>query len=177
LTSRGIRLAEGRPDDPAGAETAHGLARRKGEVLTHAMEARGVAALDGARRYLEAAGRAGLLRAVVSASTRTLPMLELAGLEPLLEAHVDGATIDDEGLRPRPAPDLLLAACRRLGVSSEAAVTFTHSPAGVAAGRSAGLTIVGVGPGEHGELLHDFGAEQVVPSLDALLDHRVVARV
>jgi beta-phosphoglucomutase-like phosphatase (HAD superfamily) len=103
-------------------------------------------------------------------------MLELAGLGPLLEAHVDAAAIEDEGLRPRPAPDLLLAACRRLDVPSEAAVTLTHSPAGVAAGRSAGLTIIGVGPGDHGRLLQDFGAEYVVPSLDALLDHRVVAR-
>jgi HAD superfamily hydrolase (TIGR01509 family) len=176
LTSRGIQLPDGRPDDPAGAGTAYGLARRKSDVLSHAMEVRGVAPLDGSRRYLEAAGRAGLVRAVVSASTRTLPMLELAGLGLLLEVHVDAAAISDEDLRPRPAPDLLLAACRKLGVSPEATVTLTNSPAGVAAGRSAGLTIVGVGPGDHGRLLQDFGAEHVVPSLDALLDHRVVAR-
>jgi HAD superfamily hydrolase (TIGR01509 family) len=175
LTSRGIRLAEGDPDDAPDVETAHGLARWKSEVLTHALEVRGVAPLDGARRYLEAAGRAGLRRAVVSASTRTMPMLELAGLDTLLEAHVDAAAIADEGLRPRPAPDLLLTACKRLGVSPEATVTLTHSPAGVAAGRSAGLTIIGVGPGDHGDLLQDFGAERVVASLDALLDHRVVA--
>src|SRR5512132_1518377 len=33
LASRGIRLPEGRFDDPPDAETAYGLARRKGEVL------------------------------------------------------------------------------------------------------------------------------------------------
>jgi hypothetical protein len=33
LASRGILLPEGRPDDPAGAETAHGLANRKHEWL------------------------------------------------------------------------------------------------------------------------------------------------
>ena len=32
LRSRGIRLPEGRADEPAGADTAYGLARRKGEV-------------------------------------------------------------------------------------------------------------------------------------------------
>ena len=176
LTSRGIRLPEGRPDDASGAETAYGLARRKTELLTHALDVRGVAPLDGARRYLEAAGRAGLLRAVVSASTRTLPMLTLAGLGRLLEAHVDALAIGDERLRPRPAPDLLLAACRRLGVPPEAAVTFTDSPAGVAAGRTAGLTIIGVGPGSRGDLLYDSGAERVVPTLDTLLDHRIVSR-
>lgn len=176
LTSRGIRIPEGRPDEAEGAESAYGLARRKSELLSHELETRGVAPLDGARRYLEAAGRAGLRRAVVSASTSTLSMLALAGLSELLESHVDAAAMHAEGLRPRPAPDLLLAACRRLGVPPEAAVTLTHSPAGVAAGRSAGLEIVGVGPAGHGELLREFGAEHVVPSLDALLDHRVVAR-
>jgi HAD superfamily hydrolase (TIGR01509 family) len=171
LASRGIRLPEGRPEDAAGGETAYGLARRKGELLSHELETRGVAPLAGARRYLEASGRAGLARAVVSASTRTVPMLALAGLDALVEGCVDAAAISAEGLRPRPAPDLLLAACRRVGVPPDAAVTFTHTPAGVAAGRTAGLAVVGIGQRE----LLDYGADQVVPSLDALLDHRVVA--
>src|SRR5262249_11038663 len=33
LASRGIRLPEGRPDDPPGAETVYGLANRKNEAL------------------------------------------------------------------------------------------------------------------------------------------------
>ncbi len=131
--------------------------------------------LDGARRYLEAAGRAGLERAVVSASTRTLPMLELAGLDTLVEERVDAAAIQNEGLRARPAPDLLLTACDRLGLRPEAAVTFTHSPAGVAAGHAAGLMVVGVGRNHSAELLGGFGADQVVGSLGALLDGRILA--
>ena len=106
---------EGRPDDPAGAETAYGLARRKSEALTRGLSRSGVNALGGARRYLEACGFAGLGRGVVSASTRTLPMLELAGLATLVEERVDA-----ESIRTRAAlaaaPDLLLAACARLGV-------------------------------------------------------------
>jgi len=70
LASRGIHLPEGHPDDPADADTAHGLARRKSEALTHGLTTRGVNAIEGARRYLEAAGFAGLKRGVVSASTR-----------------------------------------------------------------------------------------------------------
>lgn len=162
LASRGIRLPEGRPEDPAGTESAYGLARRKSDFLSHELDARGVTPLDGARRYLEVAGRAGLGRAVVSASTRTLPMLELAGLAELVEERVDADAIRSEGLRPRPSPDLLLAACTRLGVSPEAAVTFTHSAAGIAAGRSAGLLVVGVGEAEE------------IRSLRALLDPRAL---
>ena len=169
LGSRGIRLPEGRPDDPVEADTACGLARRKGEALTGRLRQHGVTALGGARRYLEAAGRAGLKRAVVSASASTLPMLELAGLATLVEARVDADVIGAEGLRARPAPDLLLAACRRLGVQPEETVTFTHSPAGVAAGLAGGLTVIGVGEGTLGETLVGFGAQQVIPSVSALL--------
>jgi HAD superfamily hydrolase (TIGR01509 family) len=173
LASRGIRLPEGRPDDPAEADTAQGLARHKSETLARGLHERGVSALDGARRYLEAAGHAGLARAVVSASTRTLQMLELAGLATLVEDRVDAGVIQAEGLRSRPAPDLLFSACRRLGVSPEQAVTFTHSAAGVAAGRAAGMEVVGVGDAGRQELLTGFGATRVVPSLAVLLDRRL----
>jgi beta-phosphoglucomutase-like phosphatase (HAD superfamily) len=170
LDSRGIRLREGRVDDPAQADSAEGLAKRKGEVLSRGLRQHGVTALAGARRYLEAAGHAGLERAVVSASTSTLPMLELAGLATLIEERVDADDIRAEGLRSRPAPDLLLVACRRLGVRPEEAVTFTHSAAGVAAGHAAGLAVIGVGDEAQRELLQGFGAERVVPSLSVLLD-------
>jgi beta-phosphoglucomutase-like phosphatase (HAD superfamily) len=175
LASRGIRLPEGRPGDPPEALTAHGLARRKGEVMARGLGRNGVAALAGARRYLEAAGHAGLVRGVVSASTSTLPMLEVAGLLTLVEQRVDADVMEAEGLRSRPAPDLLLSICRRLGVPPERAVTFTRSPAGVAAGHTAGLEVVGVGAGAHADLLAGFGAERVVPSIESLLDRRLGA--
>ena len=173
LDSRGIRLPEGRPDDSVDADTAYALARRKGEALAGRLRERGVTALDGARRYLEATSRAGLKRAVISASASTLPMLELAGLATLVEERVDADVIRIEDLRARPAPDLLLVACNRLGVRPDEAVTFTHSAAGVAAGRAAGLVVVGVGEGEHADLLLGFGAERVVPSVGGLLDPRL----
>ncbi|HSC92184.1 MAG TPA: HAD family hydrolase [Gaiellaceae bacterium] len=171
LGSRGIRLPEGRPDDPADADTACGLATRKGEAVARGLQRRGVAAMPGARRYLEAAGHVGLARAVVSASTSTLPMLRLAALDTLVEARVDADVIHAEGLRSRPAPDLPLAACARLGVRPSEAVAFTKSAAGVAAGRVAGIPVIGVADDdEHRELLEGYGAERVVPSLGALLD-------
>jgi beta-phosphoglucomutase-like phosphatase (HAD superfamily) len=172
LSSRGIRLPEGRPEDPAGADTACGLARRKGEAMARALHQRGVNAVPGARRHLEATGHAGLKRAVVSASSSTLPML-LAGLATVVDERVDAEVIRSEGLRSRPAPDLLFEACRRLDSHPEQTVTLTHSAAGVAAGRAAGLKVIGVGDGPRAELLAGFGAECVVPSLRALLDPRL----
>ena len=107
LSSRGIS------PDPT---TMRDLARRKSDVLARELHAQGVTARAGARRYLEAAGRAGLGRAVVSASARTLWMLELADLDRLIEVRIDADAMRQESLLPRPAPDLLLAACERLGV-------------------------------------------------------------
>ena len=173
LDSRGIRVPEGRPDDPGRADTAYGLAARKGDALARGMQQRGVTALAGARRYLEAAGHAGLKRAVVSASATTSPMLELAGLANLVDERVDADVMHAESLRSRPAPDLLLAACRRLGVDPEEAVTFTHSAAGVAAGHAAGAAVVGIGEEAQAELLRGFGADRVVPALAALLDRSI----
>jgi beta-phosphoglucomutase-like phosphatase (HAD superfamily) len=173
LDSRGIRVPEGRPNDPRQADTAYGLAERKSEALARALGRRGVVAADGARRYLEAAGGIGLRRAVVSASASTLPMLEGAGLATLVEEWVDADLIRSESLSSRPAPDMLLAVCRHLDVSPADAVTFTSSPAGVAAGHAAGLAVIGVGAGAQGDLLKRFGAERVVPSLSSLLDRRL----
>jgi HAD superfamily hydrolase (TIGR01509 family) len=171
LDSRGIRLPEGRADGPIDADTACGLAARKAQALARAVDRRGVAALPGARRYLEAAARAGLGRAIVSASASALTMLELAELATLIDERVDAEAMRAEGLRSRPAPDQLLVACRRLGVAPSEAVAVTHNAAGIAAAHTAGLAVVGVGP--DAELLHDFGAERVVPSLAALLDARL----
>jgi beta-phosphoglucomutase-like phosphatase (HAD superfamily) len=174
LASRGIHVPDGRPDESAGADTAYGLARRKGELLERRLRERGVTALPGARRYLEAARRVGLHRAVVYESTSTLPMLEQSGLAVLIDARIDAAVIGAEGLRSRPAPDLLFAACRHLDVPAAHAVTFTSSAAGVVAGRRADMLTVGVGdPGR--DTLADFGADWVIPSLGALLDQRLTA--
>ena len=148
LASRGISPGTG---------TVQQLARRKSDVLARELHVHGVTALDGARRYLEAAGRAGLGRAVVSASARTGSMLELADLDRLVEVQIDAEAMGSKHLRPRPAPDLILAACERLGVPPGAAATFTHDPAGVAAGHVAGLTVI------------------ATDSLAALLDRRILA--
>jgi beta-phosphoglucomutase-like phosphatase (HAD superfamily) len=173
LDSRGIRLPEGRPDGPADADTACGVATRKAEALRRALRRRGVSASPGAHRYLEAAARAGLKRAVISASAHTGPMLELADLAALIDDQLDVTAMRAEGLRSRPACDVLLAGCRRLGVRADQAVTLTHSAAGVVAGHAAGVAVIGVADGAQAEILGRLGAERVVPSLAALLDPRI----
>jgi beta-phosphoglucomutase family hydrolase len=178
LASRGISLPEGEAKDPAGAETVRGLANRKKEALLRLIERHGVSAFEGSRRYLEIARAAGLGCAVVSASAHTDMILERAGLAQLIEQRVDGNTIVGERLRSKPAPDILLAACERLGVRPEQAAVVETSPAGVAAGRACGFALViGVDAGGRAEALREQGADLVVTGLAELLGRNLPRRL
>jgi beta-phosphoglucomutase-like phosphatase (HAD superfamily) len=175
LASRGISLPEGDPRDPPGAETVHGLANRKNTALLRRLDEQGVAAITGSKRYLETAREAGIHCAAVSASANTGAILGKAGLLALIEQRVDGNTILAEDLRPRPAPDIPLAACRALGVVPEHAAVFETSPAGVAAARSAGFErVIGVDPTGKGTL-RACGADRVITGLADLLEGDLAA--
>lgn len=76
----------------------------------------------------------------------------------------DAIVTGDEGT-PKPAPDLYLLACARLGVSPAVAVALEDSPTGVAAAKAAGLTVIGV-PSHPDEPLAQ--ADVVVNSLTEL---------
>jgi HAD superfamily hydrolase (TIGR01509 family) len=150
LTSRDIHVPEGDPGDPPDAETVQGLANRKNALLRRRLANEGVHAFAGSRSYLEAARIFGLRRGVVSASGNTAAILERAGLEHLIERRIDGEAIAAEGLRPKPDPDTLLAACARLGLAPGACAAFESSRAGIAAARAAGFALV-VGVNRHGQ--------------------------
>jgi beta-phosphoglucomutase-like phosphatase (HAD superfamily) len=47
-----------------------------------------------------------------------------------------------EHLRPKPAPDALLAACDRLGVDPAHTAAFETTPAGILAARAGGFALV-----------------------------------
>ena len=171
LAGRGISLPEGTAFDRPGVETVHGLANRKREVLRRYVEQHGIDAYAGVRAYLEVAEVVGARRAVVSASVTTPLMLERADIADLIEEQIDGRTIEAESLRPRPAPDLLLAACKRLGVAPAQAAAFETTPAGIAAARAAGVhTVVAVAREGETSALSATDADLVVADLGELLE-------
>jgi beta-phosphoglucomutase-like phosphatase (HAD superfamily) len=166
LASRGIALPEGHADDPPGAETVRGLAKRKHEALRHRLAEEGVAAFVGSRCYLEAARILGVHRAVVTASSHTAEMLKKARLEHLIETCVDGTTIEVEHLDPKPAPDTLLAACRRLHVDPAQVADFETSLAGISAARAGGFKLaVGVDRDGEADALLASNCDRVIADL------------
>jgi beta-phosphoglucomutase-like phosphatase (HAD superfamily) len=172
LASRGIRLPEGREGDAPGVETIHGLANRKNAALLDLLDRHGVDAFAGSLLYLEGLREAGLPCAVVSPSVNTRAILERSGLDVLVEERVDGLAARAEQLQPKPAPDTMLAACRRLDIPPERAAAFETTLDGVAAARAAhiGFLIAVDRTGRGGgSTLLDQGVDRVVTDLTALM--------
>ena len=170
LVSRGITLPEGDPADPPGAETVHGLANRKNQALLRLLEHEGVRAFAGAHRYLQAATDAGLASVVISASANTGAILDRAGLADLVDLRIDGNTMRAEGLRAKPAPDTLVAACDQLHLRPEHVAAFETTAEGVRAARSAGVAlVVGVDRSGDGDGLDSARPDVLVGDLAELL--------
>lgn len=171
LESRDIELPEGRPEDPSGAETIHGLGNRKNEIVLKMIREDGVQPYEGSVRYVRAAVEAGLSRAVVSSSTNCRDVLAAAGIEDLFEEIIDGVVAEREHLRGKPAPDTFLAGARALAVKPANAVVFEDALAGVEAGRAGHFGfVVGVDRVGQAEALKSHGADVVVGDLAELLD-------
>ncbi len=69
-----------------------------------------------------------------------------AALERLARAGLDRrfplAVTGDEAARPKPSPDIYLAACAKLGVAPERALAFEDSDPGVCAAHAAGVAVI-----------------------------------
>ena len=171
LRSRGIDLPEGTAEDAPGTETVHGVANRKNELVLSMMNARGVEAYPGSRRFLAEVRRHALSTAVVSSSANAEAVLRAAGLEGLFDVRVDGAVAEHAHLAGKPSPDTYLEAARRLEVAPRAAAVFEDALAGVEAGRAGGFgLVVGVDRVGQREELVAHGADVVVADLAELIE-------
>ena len=164
LESRGIE-----PEETLVKE----LGDRKNALVQRKIREDGVEVYEGSRRYLEAARDAGLQRAVVSSSANTKEVLEVTGLDGLIEARVDGVLARERGLPGKPKPDTFLEGARILGAEPSQAAVFEDALAGVEAGRAGDFgCVIGVDRVGQADALRDHGADRVVQDLAELLDER-----
>jgi beta-phosphoglucomutase family hydrolase len=170
LSSRGIELPDGDPDDPPAAETVYGLGNRKNDAFQKTLHDDGVKVFDGSRRYLQAVADAGMGIAVVSSSANTRDVLQITGLERFVQQRVDGVTLREEHIAGKPAPDSFLRAAELLGVEPAAAAVFEDALSGVEAGHAGHFGyVVGVDRVGQAEALRQHGADVVVTDLAELL--------
>jgi len=169
LEARGIKLPRGSVASPAGEETVCGLGNRKDEMVQAAIDAGKVKSFPGSIDFARRALVAGIKTAVVTSSRNCDLVLKAAGIDDLFEVRVDGRTIEDEGLRGKPAPDSFLRAARRLGVRPERAVVVEDAIAGVQSGRAGNFgLVIGIDRHGDGDALRSNGADIVVNDLSEL---------
>ncbi len=164
LASRGIRLPE---------EELAALAARKDALLVDLLRAEHVETYPKSVRFVEAARRAGLRTAVVSASRHCREVLESAGIAGLFEVRIDGSVAAAEHLAGKPAPDTFLAAAEKLGVDPKESAVFEDALAGVEAGRAGRFGfVVGVDRVGQAAALRQHGADLVVDDLGRMLESK-----
>jgi len=98
--------------------------------------------LPGARELLEEIQTAGMKSGLGSASRNAREVIQRLGIESLLDAVVDGNSVE----RQKPAPDLFLHAAKLLGLAPAECVVVEDAMAGIEAGRAGGFQTLGLGP-------------------------------
>ncbi len=102
------------------------------------------------------------------ASSTPLPFLqwklEHTGISDLFSPHIFSADMVDRG---KPAPDLFLHAATTLGIEPDHCIVVEDSANGVAAGKAAGMKVIGFTGGDHcladqDAILMGAGAEVVI---------------
>jgi HAD superfamily hydrolase (TIGR01509 family) len=171
LRSRGIKLAEGAPDDPPQIETVCGLGNRKDGLVNEMIERRGVEPFQGSVQFIHHLRCNGFKIAVVTSSQNCTAVLEAANLDSFFEVRVDGNVIQAQQLAGKPAPDTFLVAAKLLRVEPARAVVIEDAISGVQAGVNGhfGLVIGVARKGKAEELQHN-GAHVVVNDLGELVN-------
>jgi beta-phosphoglucomutase-like phosphatase (HAD superfamily) len=93
LTSRGIHLTEGNPDDPPQVETVGGLGNRKNDLVNEVIEDRGAEPYEGSVQFIRHLRRHGFKIAVVTSSQNCTAVLKAAKLDAFFDVRVDGNVI------------------------------------------------------------------------------------
>jgi HAD superfamily hydrolase (TIGR01509 family) len=148
------------------------LPRERGDALVeemiglmHDLVRRQVDARPGAVELVHALrSRNGVRLGLASNSPRFLVDDALATAR-LADAFETIVTSDDVE-HPKPAPDIYLLACARLGVDPSDALALEDSPSGIAAAKAAGLTCIAVPQFAETDA---SAADEVVSSLEELL--------
>nr|WP_309745163.1 beta-phosphoglucomutase [Chamaesiphon sp. OTE_20_metabat_361] len=96
----------------------------------------------GAVELLQELRQAGLKIAIGSASKNARTVIEKLGIGNLVDAIADGNSVE----RPKPAPDVFLAAANQLGLAPSHCVVVEDATVGIEAAIAGGMRSIGIGP-------------------------------
>jgi beta-phosphoglucomutase family hydrolase len=171
LTSRGIQLPEGTPDDPPEVETVGGLGNRKNDLIHKVIKDLGVQPYEGSVKFIRQLRDQGFKTAVVTSSENCAAVLKAAKLATSFKVRVDGHVIHAQHLAGKPAPDTYLMAAKLLRVEPARAVVIEDAISGVQAGAAGNFgLVIGVARKGNAEELKRYGAHLVVSDLGELIE-------
>ncbi|MFP4476457.1 MAG: trehalose-phosphatase [Desulfatibacillaceae bacterium] len=177
LSSRGIEIDTGSPDDPPERETVHGLGRRKNEMFVEYLEKEGARVYESTPGVLDHLKKRGFSLAVVSSSKNCLRVLKKAGLDGHFDTRVDGMVSRELGLSGKPEPDIFIQAAKDLGLPVERCAVVEDAESGVEAGRRGDFGyVIAVNRQGRARELAARGADLVVEDLSRIdVDSEVVS--
>ena len=97
---------------------------------------------DGAREFLEDAGRRKIAMGIATSNGREMVDAVLDSLG--IGGYFSNITTGCDVAMGKPAPDVYLEVAKRLGVRPEDCLVFEDVPAGIMAGKAAGMTVFAV---------------------------------
>ncbi len=166
LKSRGIQLPFGDVDDSPDQGTVCALGNKKNEQFQEILRREGPEVFHSTVEFIQNLKARGIRVAVASSSRNCELILQLAKLEELFEARVDGVVSQERKLIGKPHPDIFVTAAADVGLLPGECAVVEDAISGVQAGRygNFGLTL-GIARAIDGSLLRRFGADIVVRDL------------
>jgi len=125
--------------------------------------------LPGATEALDKLRQRGIKTAIASSSKNTPLIIERVVLVGKVDAVVDGNDITHS----KPHPEVFLLSAERMGLTAEHCLVVEDAPAGIEAGRRAGMAVFGIGTPDRLP-----GVEHLAPGLaDVTVDELLAAGI
>jgi beta-phosphoglucomutase-like phosphatase (HAD superfamily) len=166
LSSRGIHLPIGSPNDAPEVQSQRSLGDLASRYFLQNLKVEGIDLYDASIHLVRKLRALNIRTAVVSSSGNCAAVLEAAGIAQLFDVQADCLDVDIDGPNARPEPDAWRDAARRLGADLSRTAVVTHSILGIEADHATRFgCIIGVDRGGRAQELQEAGADVVVTDL------------
>ncbi len=176
LASRGIELPHGDASDAPGQDTVCAVGNAKNARFREIVMSGDIPVFETTMKVVADLTSGGVHCGVASSSRNCRFVLEQTGLIDRFETVVDGTDSRELGLAGKPAPDIFVTACERMGVAPERSMMVEDAYSGVEAGRNGAFGLVlGVARNGDPDGLRERGAHIVVADLGETSANEIVA--
>jgi beta-phosphoglucomutase family hydrolase len=166
LQSRGIELPHGDPSDAPGDDSVCAVGNAKNERFREIVKSGEIPVFESTMELVDQLRDRGVRCGVASSSRNCRFVLQETGLLSRFETVVDGTDSRKLGLSGKPAPDIFVTACERLGAAPERSMMVEDAYSGVEAGRNGSFgLVVGIARSVDPDGLHERGAHRVVSDM------------